>query len=41
MKFLQKHDIIHRDFKPHNLVISDEGNLKIIDFDIAKVTQIH
>jgi len=27
---------IHRDISPHNLIVSYEGNLKVIDFGIAK-----
>jgi len=30
------HHIIHRDVKPHNILITDEGNVKITDFGIAK-----
>ena len=29
---------IHRDISPHNMIVSYEGNLKVIDFGIAKVT---
>lgn len=38
MKFLEKNDVIHRDFKPDNMVITAEDNLKLIDFNIAKVS---
>jgi len=31
-----KHQLIHRDVKPHNIMITKEGNAKITDFGIAK-----
>lgn len=32
----EKMNIIHRDVTPHNMIVSYNGNLKIIDFGIAK-----
>lgn len=34
--FLHKHNIIHRDINPNNIMIDNNGNVKIIDFDISR-----
>ena len=34
----EKLNAIHRDITPHNLILSYDGNLKVIDFGISKAT---
>jgi len=36
LSFAHKNHIIHRDVKPHNILITQEGTAKITDFGIAK-----
>ncbi|CAG8572999.1 3779_t:CDS:10 [Cetraspora pellucida] len=36
-EYLHEHDIVHRDIKPDNLLLSSEGVLKIVDFGVSEM----
>jgi tRNA A-37 threonylcarbamoyl transferase component Bud32 len=40
LKYLHNNSIIHRDFTPDNLILTPEGILKLIDFNVAQSTQV-
>src|SRR5437868_2750265 len=38
LDYAHRHAIVHRDMKPENVLISDEGTVKVADFGIARLT---
>jgi serine/threonine protein kinase len=40
MAYLHKHEVLHRDLKPGNILIDDTNTVKIADFGTAKMNEI-
>ncbi|XP_055988446.1 serine/threonine-protein kinase greatwall [Sorex fumeus] len=38
LDYLHRHGIVHRDLKPDNMLISNEGHIKLTDFGLSRVT---
>src|SRR5207244_12989751 len=39
LHYAHRHSILHRDIKPHNLLLNAEGTLKVSDFGLLKQAQ--
>jgi serine/threonine-protein kinase len=37
LHYMHEHDVVHRDLKPDNIMICNDGSIRIMDFGIAKM----
>lgn len=37
LHYMHDHDVVHRDLKPQNIMICNDGSIRVMDFGIAKV----
>jgi len=36
LHYMHEHDVVHRDLKPDNIMICNDGSIRVMDFGIAK-----
>jgi serine/threonine-protein kinase len=36
-EFVNSRSLVHRDIKPHNLMLTPDGRVKILDFGLARL----
>ncbi|HXN50549.1 MAG TPA: protein kinase [Candidatus Acidoferrum sp.] len=40
LSFAHRHNVVHRDIKPGNIMVTKEGVVKVVDFGIARLTDM-